>query len=108
VNTKLNHTDDWLSLARQSNWSVARIAEKCDVSVRTLERYFNKTLAKSPKMWLSEQRQIEAIKLLRKGSSVKETASQLGYNHPHHFSRAFKYRWGFFPTADSLHQIDRE
>ena len=35
--------------------------------------------------------------MLRDGSSVKETAAQLGYKYPHHFSRAFKKQHGFCP-----------
>ncbi|MGO8766645.1 MAG: helix-turn-helix domain-containing protein, partial [Limisphaerales bacterium] len=49
-------------------------------------------------MWLLEQRQREAGKLLRKNNkSIKEVAAHLGYKHAHHFSREFKKYWGICP-----------
>jgi AraC-like DNA-binding protein len=42
-----------------------------------------------------------AVELLRDGSSVKETAAILGYEHATHFSREFKKRWGHSPSAEA-------
>jgi AraC-like DNA-binding protein len=99
MNTKLNHNPDWPKLAKQANWSVTKLASFCKVSPRTLERHFRRSTGKSPKEWLAEQRQRQALELLRDGSSVKETASLLGYSHAHHFSREFKERWGYSPRV---------
>jgi AraC-like DNA-binding protein len=99
VNTQLNHVQDWPSLARQAKWSVAELAKICKVSIRTLERHFEKNMGSLPKTWLREQRQKLAIELLREGASVKETASHLGYRHPQHFSREFKWHSGYCPTT---------
>jgi AraC-like DNA-binding protein len=97
MNTRLKHIQNWLQLAKEANWSSLMMAKKCNISVRTLERYFVRELAKSPKEWLSEQRQREAWSLLHKGYSVKEAATSLGYNYPNQFSRDFKRHWGFTP-----------
>lgn len=102
MNSKLNYTENWPELARQARWSASKLAEKCGVSVRTLERHFNKKVGKSPKLWLTERRQCHAIKLLRDGSSVKEVSILLGYKHSTHFSRKFKNYWGFCPTAKQV------
>ena len=99
MNSRLNHVQDWLSLAKQVNWSVSRLAKQCGVSVRALERHFLRSMKKSPKAWLREQRQKLATELLRDGCSVKETAAALGYKHPTHFSREFRKRWGYTPVA---------
>lgn len=48
---------------------------------------------------MEDQRQRQAIELLRSGASVKETAAQLGYRQAHNFSQVFKERWGHCPTA---------
>jgi AraC-like DNA-binding protein len=53
----------------------------------------------SPRVWLFEQRQRQALELLRDGSSVKETAIILGYKSPTHFSRDFKKHFGYSPGS---------
>jgi AraC-like DNA-binding protein len=98
MNGRLQWIEKWEELARQANWSAAALAEKCDVSLRTLERYFIEKTGKCPQTWLCEQRQQQAIELLRRGCKVKETAEFLGYKHATHFSREFKKHWGHAPT----------
>jgi len=102
MNTKLHSIQDWQELSRQANWSVTKLAELCNVSARGLELHFRKNFGQTPKNWLAEQRQRRAIKLLRGGSSVKETAGQLGYKHANHLSREFKKYWGHRPTQTNL------
>ena len=99
MNTKLNHIQNWAELARQANWSVSKLAKICDVSVRTLERRFLKQTGKHPKKWLIDQRQKQAVRLLRTGVYVKEVASQLGFKYAHHLSREFNRFWSHYPTA---------
>jgi AraC-like DNA-binding protein len=96
--TKLNNINNWPELARQANWSVGKMAKLCGVSVRVLERHFHQTQAKSPKAWLTEQRQKQALELLDGRIPVKEAAARLGYQHAHHFSREFKAYWGYCPA----------
>ena len=98
MNTRLNHVQDWLALARQAGWSVTNLAKLCNVSPRTLERHFLKCMGVCPKNWLSEERQRRAIQLLCEGLSVKETAASLGYRHAHNFSQEFKKYWNCCPT----------
>jgi AraC-like DNA-binding protein len=101
MNTKLDHVEDWNELAKQANWSVSKLARICEVSPRTLERRFRRTIGDSPKAWLNKSRQHQAIELLRNGFSIKETSAQLGYMSPNHFSRVFKHYWGCSPTAST-------
>lgn len=102
MNSTINHVQDWLPLARHANWSVARLARLCKVSPRTLTRHFPKTHGMSPKAWLTEQRQKQAIDLLRDGTSVKEAASLLGYHHASSFAREFKKHSGRCPHTLAL------
>lgn len=102
MNKQLAKVEDWLSLARKANWSVHHLARSCNVSVRTLERYFATTVQCSPKQWINEQRHKLAISLLREGFSVKHTAYLLGYRHAPTFSREFKAYWGYYPTSYHL------
>jgi transcriptional regulator GlxA family with amidase domain len=55
MNTRLNHIQNWPELAQQADWSASVLAKKCGVSVRTLERYFLKTMCKTPKNWLADR-----------------------------------------------------
>jgi len=98
MNTRLKHVENWAALAGKSNWSAGKLAKMCGVSLRTLQRHFQAKIGTSPKIWLSEQRQCEARRLIVEGISVKETAWILGYRHAYNFSRGFKKQWGRSPT----------
>jgi AraC-like DNA-binding protein len=104
MNTKLKYTQNWVEVAREANWS----AKRCNVSVRTLERYFLKQKGKTPKAWLAETRRQLAVELLRKGTSVKETASLAGYRHASTFAREFKKSTGQCPNALTLIQENKQ
>ena len=98
MNTRLKEIQNWVDLANQANWSASAVAAECNVSLRTLQRYFNYKMGKSPKAWLFEQRQKRAAELLLKGITVKQVANHLGYQHSTQLSREFKKYWGHAPT----------
>jgi transcriptional regulator GlxA family with amidase domain len=97
MNTKLEHIQNWSELAKKASWSVTQLAGLCAVSTDTLRRYFLVTTAKSSRQWLSEDRQRQAMVLLRDGSSIKEAANCLGYKQQTNFTRKFKEHWGVCP-----------
>ena len=99
MNTKLNHIQNWPELARQAKWSASALAKQCGITVRTLHRHFLKQMGKNTKTWLAEQRQHSANELLCDGSSIKETASCLGYKQPNNFSRHYKSQTGTCPSS---------
>jgi transcriptional regulator GlxA family with amidase domain len=90
MSSKLNHIQDWVTVAKQTNWSVTNLAKFCGVSARTLERYFKNWVGKTPKEWLAHQRYLEIQERRRKGLSMKQTAHAVGYKHSSTFSREFK------------------
>jgi transcriptional regulator GlxA family with amidase domain len=98
MNTKLKHVRDWPALAGEANWSVRELAVLCDVSIRTLETHFENNMGTTPKAWLCEQRLQKALRILREGFTVKETASELGFMHASQFSREFKRMTGYPPS----------
>jgi transcriptional regulator GlxA family with amidase domain len=102
MNSKLKQIQNWAELAQSANWSAAVLAKKCQVSVRTLERYFLRQMNKSPKAWLAEQRQHQAVVLLREGLSIKEVAALLSYRQASNFTRKYKSYWGICPTVSML------
>jgi len=70
MSLKLKHIQDWLELARQASWSATALAKLCGVSTNTLRRHFLQQMRKTPGTWLAEQRQHEAIELLRDGYTI--------------------------------------
>ena|ERR1035437_48829 len=101
MNTKLKFIENWPELAREAKWSASALAKLCGVSVRTLHRQWVKQTGKNTKEWLAEQRQRNAHELLCEGSSIKETASSLGYKQPTNFTRKYKNHWGVCPSLQS-------
>jgi AraC-like DNA-binding protein len=99
MSKRLNPDQDWLPLAQRANWSVSKLAKLANVSTRTLERHFVKTMGKTPKVWLAAKRQKQALELLGDGTSVKQAASLLGYQHASTFTREFKKLSGLCPNA---------
>jgi len=98
LNTRLNQIQNWPELARQTSWSATTLAKLCGVSRDTLRRHFLQHFGKTPKVWLADQRQQQAMELLRDGSSIKETAACLGYKQQTNFTRKFKEHWGACPS----------
>jgi AraC family transcriptional activator FtrA len=98
MNKHLQQIQNWPERAQAANWCADTLAKNCGISLRTLERHFLENMGKTPKKWISEQRQFHAVKVLKECSCIKETASNLGYKHTHHFSRDFKAHWGYCPA----------
>jgi len=109
MNSRLNQIQNWLDLSREAKWSVSSLAKHCGVSSDTLRRHFLKQMGKTTKAWLAEQRQHQAIELLRDGSTIKETAACLGYKQQTNFTRKFKAFWGTCPSLQApVHTISRQ
>jgi len=81
--------------------SVDQVAERHNVSLRTLERIFNKTIGISPKEFISIVRfQHAAKKLQQSGSDLHllQIATDMGYYDHSHFTREFKRYSGITPS----------
>ena len=102
MNSRLKDVRNWSELAKAANWSASGLACITNVSLRTLEHYFQEEFRKTPRNWLVEQRQIAAMQLFHNGASVKEASAQLGYSCSNHLSRDFKKHWGFCPGIARL------
>jgi AraC-like DNA-binding protein len=98
MNTKLHHIQNWEELAKQAKWSVSNLAKLCGVSTETLRQHSKSYMGKSTQAWMAENRQQQAIQLIRDGTSIKETAYHVGYQQQTNFTRQFKTHWGFCPS----------
>jgi AraC-like DNA-binding protein len=86
----LPQIQDWLARARAAQWCAATLANDCGVSPRQLQRYFQRTYARTPQDWLNEQRLQTAPTKLLTGQPIKVVASELGFKQSSHFCREFK------------------
>lgn len=93
----LEKVRDWDILARSAKYRASSLAALCQISLRTLERHFQKHYSLKVGQWLKELRMADAYERLQTGQSVKEVAFELGYKQHSHFSRDFKTRFGISP-----------
>jgi AraC-like DNA-binding protein len=95
----------WEGLARSSAYCRHRIAKKFPISVRTLDRHFQKHFSISVHQWLVELRLVDAHAQVLAGKSLKEISFDAGFKHRSHFTRSFKGRFGVVPSllAPALH-----
>jgi AraC-like DNA-binding protein len=99
IHCRLNRIYDWGERAHKTRYSVSELAKSCNVTPRTLERFFVAAFHDTPHGWLNRLRLHRAPELLRGGCNVNETAYELGYKDRSHFSREFKTHYGSCPKA---------
>ena len=73
------------------------MAQLAGLTPRQLARLLPRPPSQTPREWLEEIKLSEAKRILRKGSRVKQTATELGYLHASSFCRAFKRKMGYSP-----------
>jgi transcriptional regulator GlxA family with amidase domain len=88
----------WEDLAVAARYDARELAKLCDLSVRQLEREFQRQLARTPQDWLNEQRIKAAQQMLLSGQPVKKVALDLGFKQVSHFCRQFKIQNNITPT----------
>jgi AraC-like DNA-binding protein len=92
-----NATLSWEALAFNCNFRIGKLAQVCQVSVRTLQRHFRKHYDLTMREWLREVRLEKSRSMLPEAGCVKTVAYELGYKQPSHFTRDFKQRYGVPP-----------
>ncbi len=85
-------------LARDGGFKMSSLCDRVGVSERHLRRVFEDGLGISPKEWLRQERMVAARSLLRRGTSIKEVAIDLGFSTSKMFSRDFIAFYGLRPT----------
>jgi DNA-binding NarL/FixJ family response regulator len=71
MNTRLNHIQNRPELAPEAKWSAPALAKNCGVLGAHIGETSPKHMSTSPKAWLAEQRQHQAVKSLHNGSTVR-------------------------------------
>jgi AraC family transcriptional regulator, exoenzyme S synthesis regulatory protein ExsA len=82
------------------NLKLEEYAQLCNKSLSTFKRDFQKSYGITPGKWLLEQRLNRALTLLNMDhKTINESAFESGFESASHFSRSFKQRFGFSPSA---------
>jgi AraC-like DNA-binding protein len=89
---------DLEELAHETEYNATRLASRCSICLRQLERFFKDRTGASLHSWLLDLRMRRARVLLARGRNVNETAEHLGYKYSPNFCRAFKRFFGFSPN----------
>ena len=100
-------TQPWEKLAVTARYDARELARLCALSTRQLQRYFSRTLKRSPQEWLNEQRIEAARRLLLSGGPVKRVAFELGFKQVSHFCRQFKFYNRMTPSQFVDSNLDR-
>lgn len=98
MSSRLQFVQDWESLAQESGFRPCELADLCQISLRTLERHFQKHYGCTVSKWLRDLRLKQAYGALLEGKAVKEVAYDTGYKQMSHFSRDFKSYYGISPS----------
>jgi len=95
----MDPSQKWEALAAESSFRPGKLALRCGVSLRTLQRHFKKHYGKKLSAWMRGVRLNRAYQLLKEGQRLKQVAFDLGYKQMSHFSRDFKGFFGDPPKA---------
>lgn len=91
----------WEVLAVQAKFCPHALATLCNVSLRTLQRRFDRTYGMPVGHWMRQLRLARAYNRIASGESVKSVAYDLHFKQLSHFSRVFKEAYGVAPTLIS-------
>jgi AraC-like DNA-binding protein len=82
------------------NLSMEAFAQMCHRSLSSFKREFQKLYGVSPGRWLLDRRLEHSASLLRTtGMSVTDVMLECGFEDLSHFSRVFKEKFGWAPSA---------
>jgi AraC-like DNA-binding protein len=98
MHSRLETIKDWENRAVQSNFRVARLAESCGVTSRTLNRFLTEKVGMPPRAWFTAMRMGDALKGATKGELMKNLATEARYSQQTNFTRRFKEYYGFVPS----------
>jgi AraC-like DNA-binding protein len=78
--------------------SLTTVARHCHMSPSTFSHRFKAEAGLTPMNWLARERMQAARRLLLEGRTAAETAAELGFANPFHFSRVFRKIEGVPPS----------
>ena len=96
---QLKQTIDYINENLSCKLTLSKIAAQINISQHHFCRLFKNSRNISPRQYIIRQRIKLAMQLLRRGTSVMETAKLCGFSSYNHFSKAFKQHLGVTPKT---------
>ncbi len=101
MSARLSRIIDWEDLAKQAQFEPAVMAALCPISLRQLERFFEKEFKQTPTTWARELKCRIARHLISLGWSNKAVVAELNFANQSHLCHEFKRLYGRSPQAFS-------
>lgn len=98
MRSRLDQIMDWEVRAKKAAYRTESLAAGVGVTRQQLNRYFRRRWGTVAHLWMERLRISDGLRLLRQGKLIKEIADELGFQHPNHFSRAFRRVVGTCPS----------
>ena len=89
----------FLSLCQEHYFCLSQIAQVLEISPTTLRKAFIAYAGISPKTWMTQQRVMLSIRLIREGKSLIEVAEKLVYSDYQHMAKEFRAVVDFTPKT---------
>lgn len=99
MNGHLSTITDWENLGRAAGFRPAVMAALCCVSLRQMERFFDRQYGLPPGRWLRQLRCYFAAQLISEGWANKAVALELGFGNAAHLCHEFKRIYGLAPQS---------
>lgn len=99
---KLFFLKGWLDIHYLEKLSLPDLARRCLLNEFKLKKGFRQAYGTTVFGYIRQLRMDHASQLLRTGCPVTEAAFALGYEHPQHFSTAYKKYTGYQPFRVSV------
>lgn len=111
VNAPLDPVETALSIIRSEYMTaltVQQIADRIHLERTYFSDLFRRRVGMSPKQYLFDYRMQQAQHLLVSGYSVTVTATSVGYRDVYTFSKMFRRRFGYPPSAEAAHAHEKQ
>lgn len=97
---RLGQLIDWMRAHLDADISVATLADRAGMSLRTFQRRFEETVGLAPGAWLVQERVDRARELLEQGgASLDDIAASVGFGSTATLRHHFRARLGLSPAA---------
>ena len=91
----------FLSLCSEHYFCLSQIAHALEISVTTLRKAFLDYAGISPKNWMTQQRVMLSMRLIREGKTLSEVADEMVYSDYRHMAKEFRTVVDFTPKSMS-------
>jgi AraC-like DNA-binding protein len=89
----------FLSLCREHYFCFSQVAQALGISSTTLRKAFTDYAGISPKFWMTQQRVLLSMRLIREGKPLNTVSEKMGYADYQHMAKEFRAVVQFTPKS---------